>query len=258
MRDETRLPADYEILRVALPGSEDSNNQNHYAVISTVGELVRPYKAGCELLDVAEELEEILQTDRFQPGQGICLEFCSVRFSDDLQPEQAILLLSKAGHTLVDIANSRCASATSSHPRLRTGRTIEQQENLELYSEALASLADRLVANGGRALLVPPDHSEVVSYDLSMLEEVGRFVDPRDATFEEGEPNGCHENARQLWAKGRGTLCTGYALSEDGLWRSHSWIEAADGRVIETTSPRTAYFGYAAAEAIEPEVVQAG
>ena len=41
-------------------------------------------------------------------------------------------------------------------------------------------------------------------------------------------------------------MATGYALSEDGLWRSHSWgLTQARNRavIIETTVSRERYFG---------------
>jgi len=60
-----------------------------------------------------------------------------------------------------------------------------------------------------------------------------------------GTPNNCHGNVAELWRKNpkRYHIATGWALSEDGLWRQHSWI--IDGRtVIETITPREKYFGF--------------
>jgi hypothetical protein len=38
--------------------------------------------------------------------------------------------------------------------------------------------------------------------------------------------------------------CTGYALSKDGIWRSHSWcFDRKTYRVVETTKKRVAYHG---------------
>ena len=37
---------------------------------------------------------------------------------------------------------------------------------------------------------------------------------------------------------------TGYALSDDGLWRSHSWV-LTKKRIIETTVSRVKYLGLA-------------
>jgi hypothetical protein len=59
-------------------------------------------------------------------------------------------------------------------------------------------------------------------------------------------PSMCHGNALGLWlASGGGVrVATGYALSDDGLWRQHSWA-LVDGRLVETTPcPRLRYFGF--------------
>lgn len=73
-------------------------------------------------------------------------------------------------------------------------------------------------------------------------------------TFKLGKPSQCHQNVIDLWkAKSIQHIYTGYGLSEDGLWRAHSWgvdiIYADDDSppvktVIETTEERTIYFGY--------------
>jgi hypothetical protein len=49
-----------------------------------------------------------------------------------------------------------------------------------------------------------------------------------------------------LYVRSRGAvrIASGYALTGDGLWRQHSWgVDAADGRVIETTVRRVRYYG---------------
>jgi hypothetical protein len=55
---------------------------------------------------------------------------------------------------------------------------------------------------------------------------------------------GCHENAARV-ALSRGWECwTGLALSEDGIWRVHSWARVpSTGTVIETTTGRVKYLG---------------
>ena len=60
-----------------------------------------------------------------------------------------------------------------------------------------------------------------------------------------GQTRNCHGNVAKRWRRSprRYRIATGWALSEDGLWRQHSWI--IDGRtVIETTTPREKYFGF--------------
>jgi hypothetical protein len=55
---------------------------------------------------------------------------------------------------------------------------------------------------------------------------------------------GCHENAARV-ALQRGWECwTGLALSEDGIWRVHTWARVpSTGTIIETTVKRVKYLG---------------
>ena len=60
----------------------------------------------------------------------------------------------------------------------------------------------------------------------------------------------CHANSALLWRLlgGGVKIVTGYALSDDGLWRQHSWANR-DGHVIETTETRVRYFGFELSQA---------
>lgn len=59
----------------------------------------------------------------------------------------------------------------------------------------------------------------------------------------EGRPNACHMNTAALWAVKAGVrIVTGYALTDDGMWRPHTWGMRARN-IIETTFERTPYFG---------------
>ena len=52
----------------------------------------------------------------------------------------------------------------------------------------------------------------------------------------------CHKNSMVLLYLGVAIeMRSGYALSDDGLWRHHSWAIDKDGRIIETTMERLAY-----------------
>src|SRR5437763_1158929 len=57
------------------------------------------------------------------------------------------------------------------------------------------------------------------------------------------EPSACHNNAARLVKKNK-QLChmIGFALSDDGCWRLHSWCAGVEG-IIETTVLRDFYFG---------------
>lgn len=60
-----------------------------------------------------------------------------------------------------------------------------------------------------------------------------------------GEDRECHTNSAVLWSQNKGAylLVTGFALSEDNIWRRHSWVKTKDGKLIETTVKRKKYFG---------------
>lgn len=63
-----------------------------------------------------------------------------------------------------------------------------------------------------------------------------------------GEPSQCHSNSANLYEVNKEEfnvkIMTGYALSDDKIWRQHSWILKDDKKIIETTEKRIAYFGY--------------
>jgi hypothetical protein len=96
---------------------------------------------------------------------------------------------------------------------------------------------------GGTSVVVPPDDPELVERELALLLREGRPYRRGSAVLEEGDPSECHANAVALWRAGRGAICTGYALSGE-RWRSHSWVAAPGGVIIETTELRAAYYGF--------------
>jgi hypothetical protein len=85
--------------------------------------------------------------------------------------------------------------------------------------------------------------------DLQLLLERGAICDYPVALID-GEARDCHSNAAQYWHEHRQTcaIVTGYALSDDGLWRQHTWLlettrERLHSRILETTTIRRQYFG---------------
>ena len=100
-------------------------------------------------------------------------------------------------------------------------------------------LRRRLLAIGGnRVCLQSPDP------DLPALLSRGRAFSTGGVRRRRLARNQCHRNVATLWcnAPGRVRIATGYALSDDGLWRPHGWT-VEGGRHIETTKRRAAYFG---------------
>lgn len=87
--------------------------------------------------------------------------------------------------------------------------------------------------------------------DLDKLMTRGQLWYPKGLKMMRGENCQCHSNSARLWDAnregGKVFIATGYALSEDGMWRQHSWciqVKPRSVNVVETTVPRTAYFGF--------------
>ena len=130
-----------------------------------------------------------------------------------------------------------------------TGEMTDSQKRANVFRDGLLKV--------GGCEVVLPSEQDVLMYDIAQLWDNLTMKKVR------GVPSCCHQNSATLWTLKKYTyeeghayiLCTGFALSEDGFWRSHSWLIHAKPRanvLIETTVPRIAYFGvgmtYEAAE----------
>jgi hypothetical protein len=105
----------------------------------------------------------------------------------------------------------------------------------------LKELKTLLLRLGGDFIVAPPRSPD---QDVPSLLESG-FVTSGPITLKVMKSSSCHENVAAVWTKrkfGIVGIATGYALSEDGLWRQHSWGILRDG-VLETTEARVKYFG---------------
>ena len=104
----------------------------------------------------------------------------------------------------------------------------------------LKQLKSILLRIGGEFLVAPPKPDS----DIPSLLQAG-FVTSGPITLKIMKSSSCHQNVAALWnhkKAGIVALATGYALSDDGLWRQHSWGILRNG-ILETTQPRTKYFG---------------
>ena len=107
--------------------------------------------------------------------------------------------------------------------------------------EKLEPLKKKLLLFGGWAV--------VLFYDEPHLDEIldrGLLISGKSA-LKVMDTNNCHGNAARLFLTKDValTLMTGYALTNDGLWRQHSWIyDDINKKVIETTVKRAGYFGF--------------
>ena len=115
---------------------------------------------------------------------------------------------------------------------------IKRLEHLQLYPE-FTKLEQKLLSMGGE-MVVPrqePDQDKILSRGWLWVGDNIKIIS--------GALSNCHGNVAESWRRNRRrySIATGWALSDDGLWRQHSWI--FEGRtLIETTTPREKYFGF--------------
>lgn len=87
------------------------------------------------------------------------------------------------------------------------------------------------------------------------LLERGYYRDGK-SKMQKGQPCQCHRNVSRIYdarvEENDVVICTGFALTDDGMWRAHSWLlqryltrqGKIKTRIIETTAKRIAYFGF--------------
>jgi hypothetical protein len=110
------------------------------------------------------------------------------------------------------------------------------------HNPRVADLQTRLLALGGEAAVFG-----VAPKLIELLLERGSVFYGESRSYK-GRRGRCHYNAARLWAISPESrqLVTGFALSDDGCWRPHSWVlQPAKGKppILETTEKRVLYFG---------------
>lgn len=98
-----------------------------------------------------------------------------------------------------------------------------------------------ILVQGGKYVLWP-----ACEEDAPEILHRGEYFDGENAIKVRGKPSQCHRNSADMWVRHPDdyTIATGYALSDDGLWRQHTWLIRNDGAVIETTVRRIGYYGF--------------
>lgn len=122
-----------------------------------------------------------------------------------------------------------------------TVQPAHEQEAAKM--QRMFALRDKLLEFGGEEVCMP-----IFEEDYDAIMTRGQFFYGDHARMRVGRPSQCHRNSAYLWDANRGRcqIATGYALSEDGIWRQHSWVVqplTVSWRVWETTVKRVAYFG---------------
>jgi len=124
--------------------------------------------------------------------------------------------------------------------RFLESRLDDQDATHPGWKEAWLNFAPILLSNGG-ALAVPPRDPDPL---LGMLQEQGTVHSSLNVIYVGGNDSDCHRNVAALWRSGQAAFIgTGYALSDDELWREHSWAWDHQGQLLETTMARSCYFG---------------
>lgn len=125
-----------------------------------------------------------------------------------------------------------------------TGNISELSKN----QKDLLQLRDRLLSYGGEQACFA-----YIEDDLDKIMSRGKiFVGPGNTKMMKGQPSQCHKNSCNLYQANKGVndlrICTGYALSKDGMWRQHSWLiwfkDDNTFKIVETTTRRELYFGF--------------
>jgi hypothetical protein len=117
---------------------------------------------------------------------------------------------------------------------------------LDGEQKRLLRLRDMLVGQGGEEACIALQEPE-----LEELLERGQFWPGTRLRSIARTQSRCHENSAGVWLANQESvvLATGYALSSDGIWRSHSFLVQPMPRsapyILETTRRRLLYFGVA-------------
>ena len=110
-----------------------------------------------------------------------------------------------------------------------------------LVTYLLTKGGEAIVNDGGLDLDFP-------TIFVARLKAHGRFFDGSLARLVLGSPSQCHDNAEEYTElHPTAVWWTGFALSEDGRWRVHSWVLTGHSALVETTEKRVLYFGLPAA-----------
>lgn len=109
------------------------------------------------------------------------------------------------------------------------------------------TLRSKLLSIGGVRV------AEVFEEDLDKVLSRGKVFSPKKVRLKKMRPCRCHGNAGVFWKNYSDVngfdnikIVCGWCLSDDGIWRQHSFLyQPIDNVIIETTVKRVVYFGFA-------------
>lgn len=122
----------------------------------------------------------------------------------------------------------------------RQKRMFEKRER-NLSQPEWNRLKRKLLNIGGKAVVPPTDPEETPESFLNGMLNKGQVIN-LSVEVKNMKSSDCHKNSAKLWKEENADISTGFSLSEDGLWRLHSWA-VKNRKIIETTVPREIYYG---------------
>jgi hypothetical protein len=111
----------------------------------------------------------------------------------------------------------------------------------------LRVLVQRLLSLGGSVACVWNDDETTEKSFVNVLLMLGRVSGGKAARLQQMAGSQCHSNSINLTRRypKRYQREIGFALSQDGLWRPHSWVwDIKKNQIVETTEKREVYFGF--------------
>lgn len=124
-------------------------------------------------------------------------------------------------------------------PELSDNEGLNKKWKSGKYNE-LKKLREKLLKKFGGEEVVPVRETQ-----LDKLLNKGNLIKLDSRIFIRGRSSQCHQNSCLLYQQNDCIthIGTGWALSEDGLWRQHSWAIKNNNILVETTEDREKYYG---------------
>lgn len=124
----------------------------------------------------------------------------------------------------------------------------KQKDRVAFFEEKKANWGEQEISLNGRLNSYYND-TAMVTHGLSLMSM--RFLmfygEPvvGEVVFTNMKTSRCHDNSFDYSSElsNNAKLYTGLALSNDGVWRPHSWCVNQNGQIIESTEPREFYYG---------------
>ena len=136
----------------------------------------------------------------------------------------------------------------SAEVHIRKAQLRMLRDRIDIVSETqpeILELREKLLEIDGEELVAIPPKLGLDPF-VPFLTELGEVME-YPVKLRKMEASQCHDNVERLVKdKKPSVMGRGYGLSDNGLWRNHSWgLKQTRGRlaIVETTVSREIYFG---------------